>query len=65
MEQINCYISPSEVERITGRKLQTLANERHLGCGIPYYKLGRSVRYKLADVISFMEKHRIDPEARG
>ena len=63
MEQ-DLYIPPVEVERITGRKLQTLANERYRGRGIPYYKVGSSIRYKLADVISFMERHRVDPEAR-
>jgi hypothetical protein len=63
MEQ-DLYIPPVEVERITGRKLQTLANERYRGCGIPYYKVGGSIRYKLADVISFMERHRVDPEAQ-
>jgi hypothetical protein len=58
------YLTPREVEKFSGRKLQTLANERHQRRGIPYYKVGRSVRYKLADVISFMERHRIDPESR-
>lgn len=58
------WVEPLEVERITGKKLQTLANERYRGAGIPYYKVGASVRYKLADVLSFMERHRINPEAR-
>lgn len=58
------YLTPPEVEKFTGRKLQTLANERHQGRGLPYYKVGSSVRYKLADVIAFMERHRVDPEAR-
>lgn len=62
--EIDRYLTPGEVEKITGRKLQTLANERHLGRGIPYYKIGSSVRYKLGDVISFMERHRIDPARR-
>lgn len=57
------YLTPLEVEKFTGRKLQTLANERNRGVGFPYYKVGSSVRYKLADVITFMERHRIDPEA--
>jgi hypothetical protein len=59
------WIEPPEVQEITGKKLQTLANERYRGAGIPYYKVGASVRYKLADVLSFMERHRIDPEALG
>ncbi|MGO8761382.1 MAG: DNA-binding protein [Desulfobaccales bacterium] len=58
------WVEPIEVEKITGKKLQTLANERYRGDGIPYYKVGASVRYKLADVLSFMERHRIDPAAR-
>jgi len=63
--ETDCWIEPREVERISGKKLQTLANERHDGRGIPYYKVGRSVRYKLSDVLAFMERHRIDPEKRG
>ncbi len=62
--EANRWVEPIEVERITGKKLQTLANERYRGTGIPYYKVGASVRYKLADVLSFMERHRIEPEAR-
>jgi len=58
------WVEPMEVERITGKKLQTLANERYRGTGIPYYKVGASVRYKIADVLSFMEQHRINLEAR-
>ena len=58
------YLTPLEVEKFTGRKAQTLANERYRGEGIPYYKVGASVRYKFSDVISFMEQHRIDLQAR-
>jgi hypothetical protein len=58
------WIEPPEVQEITGKKLQTLANERYRGTGIPYYKLGSSIRYKLSDVIGYMERHRINPEAR-
>jgi hypothetical protein len=62
--EIDRWIEPREVERITGKKRQSLANERHRGFGIPYYKVGASVRYKLSDVFEFMEQHRIDPETR-
>lgn len=58
------YLTPLEVENLTGRKRQTLANERFRGVGIAYYKVGSSIRYKFSDVISFMEKHRIDPQTR-
>jgi hypothetical protein len=56
------YIDEQEVAKITGRALSTLRNERFNRRGIPYYKVGRSVRYKLEDVIGFMEAHRIFTE---
>lgn len=62
--QIDRYLTPLEVEKLTGRKCQTLANERYRGEGIPYYKVGASIRYKLSDVISFMEQHRVVPEGQ-
>ncbi len=58
------WVAPIEVEKITGKKLQTLANERYRGTGIPYYKVGSSIRYKLSNVISYMEAHRIEPQVR-
>lgn len=59
------YIDEQEVARITGRALSTLRNERFQRRGIPYYKVGRSVRYSLGDVIEFMEKHRIETETHA
>lgn len=56
------YLDEKEVSRITRRALPTLRNDRHLGRGIPYLKIGRSVRYSLADVITFMEAGRIKTE---
>ena len=59
MEQIQKYINENQVAEITGRALSTLRNERSRGLGIPYIKIGRSVRYDLTDVISFMDSHKI------
>jgi hypothetical protein len=56
------YVDEKMVSRITGRKVQTLRNDRHLGRGIPYFKLGRQVRYSLQDVYRFMEERRIETE---
>ncbi len=53
------YVTEKEVARITRRALPTLRNDRHMKRGIPYVKVGRSVRYKLEDVINFMEDHKI------
>lgn len=61
MEKIpNRWINEHEVFKITGRSLQTLRNDRFKGQGIPYMKFGRSVRYSLRDVLSFMETRRIE-----
>jgi len=62
MNQFPAYINENQVAQITGRALSTLRNERSKGQGIPYIKLGRSVRYDLQDVIEFMEAHKIQTE---
>ncbi|MFZ2448617.1 MAG: helix-turn-helix domain-containing protein [Syntrophobacteraceae bacterium] len=59
MSQSVEYVSDVEVARITGRGVQTLRNERAKGIGIPYVKVGRSVRYKVEDILSFMESRKI------
>ena len=54
------YVDENKVSKITGRAVQTLRNDRFLKKGIPYIKVGRSVRYDLQEVIDFMESHRVD-----
>ena len=54
------YLTEVQVAEITGRALSTLRNERFSRCGIPYIKIGRSVRYSLQDVINFMEARKIE-----
>lgn len=53
------YLNEREVAHLTGRALSTLRNERFRGCGIPYIKVGRSVRYNRSDVLQFMEQRKI------
>jgi len=58
------YIDERAVAKITGFSLSTLRNERCTSrLKIPHYKVGRSVRYKISDILDFMESHRIEPEA--
>ena len=56
------YIGEREVSKITSRALPTLRNDRHNRRGIPYIKIGRSVRYSLRDVIAFMENNKVKTE---
>ena len=56
------YLTEKDVAARTRLKLPTLRNHRHLSKGIPYIKVGRSVRYDPDDVENFMQRHRIMPE---
>ena len=53
------YITEEVVSDITGMALATLRNDRLYKRKIPYYKVGRSVRYDYEDVIAFMESCKI------
>ena len=53
------YLNEKQVKEITGRALSTLRNDRFNKRGIPYVKIGRSVRYSLEDLINFMEKRKV------
>jgi len=56
------YLNEKEVSQLTGIALPTLRNHRFSGTGINYCKIGRSVRYNQADVIEFMESHKIETQ---
>jgi phage terminase Nu1 subunit (DNA packaging protein) len=58
------WVTEKKVSEITGRALPTLRNDRCKGKGIRYSKIGRSVRYLMADVIQFMESRRVETEDR-
>ncbi len=60
-ESIPFWINEQKAAEITGIALQTLRNMRCKGVGLPIYKVGRSVRYRLDDVLAFMEKRRVEP----
>ena len=55
------WVDERRVAGVTGIALQTLRNWRFQGTGPPYFKIGRSVRYRLNDILAFMEERRIDP----
>ena len=58
------YLTEKQVAEITKFALSTLRNDRFLGRGIPYMKIGKSVRYNYADVIDFMESYRVNTRQR-
>lgn len=53
------WIDERAVSEMTGRALPTLRNDRFLGRGLPYTKMGKSVRYSIDDIVAYMEARRI------
>jgi hypothetical protein len=54
-------LTEQQVSLLTGRAVQSLRNDRHVGKGFPYRKMGKSVRYALAEILAIMESYRIEP----
>ena len=69
MEKLPHYLTEAQVAAKTGLGRSTLAKARCRGdwggIKIPYVKIGRSVRYSLAEVEAFMEAHRVEPTRKG
>jgi hypothetical protein len=58
MLDVRC-LSEKQLSEISGIAVSTLQNDRATKRRISYVKVGRSVRYRLDDVITYMEAHRI------
>lgn len=54
------WIDEREAAKLTGMSSAWFQRARWAGDGIPFSKVGRSVRYKLSDVLAFMEARRIE-----
>ena len=48
-------LRPQDVAAYLGTDLRRLANERHARRGVPFLKLGSSVRYRAGDLLAFIE----------
>ena len=52
------YLNEKQVSEMTGRALSTLRNERFLGKGMPYIKIGKSVNSNSTrTIINTTERH--------
>ena len=56
------YLNDKQAAYLLGLGEQTLRNWRMQSKGPVYVKAGRAVRYNFKDLISFMERGRVDPE---
>jgi excisionase family DNA binding protein len=59
LDQPDGLLVAEEVAALTGLSIETLAQWRSQRRGIPYLKIGRSVRYALADVQAYLEGCRV------
>jgi len=48
------------VSQTTGIALPTLRNARSVGKGIPFYRFGRSCKYRESDVLAWCEARRVE-----
>jgi Helix-turn-helix domain len=53
----NELLTEAEAAKLRRQSVRTLQAERVRGGGCPYVKLGRSVRYRRADVLYFIESN--------
>jgi hypothetical protein len=53
--------------KILGHSVKTLQNWRSLRKGPPYLKTagGRSIRYRIGDLLDYQSEGRVEPERRG
>jgi hypothetical protein len=52
-------LNEKEVAKILGISLSTLRIHRHKGRGLPYYKIGKAVRYDPVDILNFLEENKV------
>ncbi len=58
-------LSPKETSVLIGRAEQSLANDRCTRRGMRYVRWGRSIKYRISDILAEIEARTIDPEGRG
>ncbi|MDU5248074.1 MAG: helix-turn-helix domain-containing protein [Varibaculum cambriense] len=59
MSQFDAAMSCSDAARYLNLRPGTLANQRSRGVGPRYYKLGRRVVYRVADLDAWLASHAV------
>ena len=57
---IDRYYNTKQLADILGFAPKTLSNQRVLGTGIPFIKMGNAVRYKSSDIETYIEENTHD-----
>jgi len=57
-------LTEKEVAELTALSLSTLRMNRSKGKGIPYLKIGKCVRYRMADLENYLESKKVVPAGK-
>ena len=57
--QMDQFLTEIEVAQLIGRSRSALQKDRFKRIGIPFIKMGRSIRYRAQDIKNFMHDHRV------
>lgn len=58
------YLNDVMAAEMMGLAPITLRKWRQQGCGPSFIKIGRAVRYKLDDLVAWMDSHRVGGESK-
>lgn len=64
MSALPTLLNTKQVAELLGVSVDALAQNRYLGEGIPYIKIGKRVRYNLDDVIAYLETQKVKTIAK-
>lgn len=59
--QLPQFLKAKEVADWLGISEQALANDRFRGDGIPFVRIGSRIRYRLADLLQYVEQNTVVP----
>ena len=60
MDAVVALMDEKQVSELTGVSVQTLRRNRLAAKGIPYLRLGRLVRYRIADILAYLDSCRVE-----
>ena len=63
IRELEPLIDEKEIARLTRRSLAAVRKDRYSGRGVPALRLGKSVRYRPSDLISYLEGCRTEKPA--
>jgi hypothetical protein len=56
-DELPTLSTPAELARFMRTTTNSLAQDRYLGRGVPFIKVGRRVRYSRSDVLAYLERN--------